>query len=159
MPRDDRMAMWVQVRGLMSAMTLSQPAAFSTGKTAPEVSHMGMRMVFMTPWNPWEESTIHASASPSPMSAIEIHASPAMAPAMPSGVMVMPRNGRVRRTMSAWRSARIDPAAIFEVAMEYLGAGETSAARSTPSCRSWMSEMAAKIEANMTVSEAMPGMV
>ncbi len=61
--------------------------------------------------------------------------------------------------MSAWRSARIDPAAILEVAMDHLGAGETSAARRTPSCRSWMSEMAAKIEANMTVSEAMPGMV
>lgn len=43
--------------------------------------------------------------------------------------------------------------------MDHRGAGETRAARSTPSCRSWMREIDAKIDANMTVSDAIPGMV
>lgn len=48
-PRESRIAECVQVSGLMIAIALSHPAEFSTGKMAPEVSHMGMSRAFITP--------------------------------------------------------------------------------------------------------------
>src|SRR5512143_4049529 len=68
-PSARRRAATPYVSGFTTIAARSHEGAPSTGKNAPERSHIGIRKRFMIAWNPWVDSSDHAIANPRAVSA------------------------------------------------------------------------------------------